>query len=192
MIDSDDLSLYFFAYFKRGSGIFKPFVRDLRNVNETVDSFFEFDKRAERNDSYDFALYNVADLIFTGNEIPGLGLKLFISQRNFLGFFVAFKNFEFVFFADFENVGRSVAARPGQIGNVSKTVNAVNVYERTESSKSYDRAFDDIADGYGAEEFFFFFSSFSVSLSLFGFENNSLRSNDLFSLAVFDLFGFKS
>lgn len=81
-------------------------------MNESVDTFFDFNERAETYYSYDRTFDNVAYRIFIGGKFPRLRLELFISERNLLGFLIAFKNFEFVRFIKFEYVCGSLRVGP--------------------------------------------------------------------------------
>ena len=154
-------------------------MRNLRNVNKPVDSFFNFNECAETCDSYDFTLDNVADSIFIRSKLPGLRLKLFITERNLLGFLIAFKNLKFVLLTDFKNFGRSFSVSPAKVGDVSEAIETVNVDKRAECSESYDSTRYDVAFVDRREEFLFFLSFCSVSFGFFSFEDYSLRADDL-------------
>ena len=168
-------------------------MRNLRNVNKSVDSLFNLNERAETYNSYDFTFYGFADRILIGGKLPGLRLKLFISERNLLGFLIAFQHFEFILLTDFKNVGRSFSVGPTKVGNMSKAIESVYVYKRAERSESYYRTGNDVAFVDRGEEFLFLFSLSRISFRFFGFENNSLGSDDLLSSAlIFNFFGFKS
>ena len=66
--------IYFLPDAEHGRRIFQPFVGNLRNVHKPVDSLFQFDERAERNDTYDFSVHHVALRVFFRRKIPRLRL----------------------------------------------------------------------------------------------------------------------
>ena len=74
-----DLDFYFVAFFQSVCSLLDPTVVDLADMNESVDSGFQFNECAERNESGDFALNNRTYGIFLLSDFGGLFLKLLIS-----------------------------------------------------------------------------------------------------------------
>ena len=118
-------------------------------------------------------------------------MKLLITDRNFFVFFIDFQNYEVVSFAEFQNVRRRFNVVPRKVAYVRQAVKTVYDDERAELSESCNGTRNDIVFCNVCEEFRFFCGSFSVAFSLFGFQNNFLRSDDFFSSrGVFDFKGF--
>ena len=73
-------------------------------MNESVYSGIYFGKCTERNDSYDFAVNNIADFKLVFNLFPRIVLGFFESERDFAFFFVKIKNINFNFITNIYNL----------------------------------------------------------------------------------------
>ena len=154
-------------------------------MNKTVDAFFNFNECAERYNPYNLAVYNFANGILLCGEVPRLRLKLLVTDRNFLVLFIHLKNKEVIGFAYFKDVGNVFNAGPGKIRYMSKAIETVNGYKRTEIGYPFNLAFNGIAYIYGSEESFFLSGLCSLAGVLFFLKNNALGSNYFLPSAVF-------
>src|SRR5699024_785495 len=125
--------------------------------NETVDALFKLNKRTEGNDADDLAVYDIAFGIALSRGVPRTGLELFVADGNFLVFAINLEDLELIALANLKNVRDFLHARPGQIGNVRKAIEAVDGNECTEGGNSLHLALDDVADLNGIEERRFLF-----------------------------------
>src|SRR5579859_3532129 len=98
---------------------------EIGNVDQTVDSLFDFHKRAEVGHVAYAALDYGADAVAVRNGGPGVGLELFQAQRDapLLGMYVEHHGFDLVSRADHFR-GMFHAPRPGHFGNVDQTLDA--------------------------------------------------------------------
>ena len=97
----------------------------IRNVNQSFDAVFDFDKRAEVRQITNATAHFVADLKSLADRIPGIRLKLFDSQTDasFVRINVQNLNFDFVIFSD-EIFRMLDAFRPGHFRDVNQSFNA--------------------------------------------------------------------
>ena len=154
-------------------------------MNKSVNSLFNLNEYAERHNSYNFTVNYVADVVFTVSQIPRLGLKLFITDWNFLVFVVDFKNDKFVNFTDFQNIGHIFRTSPAEVGNMSKAVKTVYGHKRAETGRPFNFAFNNVADCNICKKFFFFRKFCCVSRIALFLKNYPLRSDNFFLTAVF-------
>lgn len=148
-LETDDLRFDFLTFFKEFRRFFHIFVRNLRNVDKTVDAVLDLYERSERMNPCDGAFDDRADRIFFGGEFIRFLLKLFVTERDFAGFTVGLQNDEVVSLVEFQNFGRLADFLPAEIADVSEAVVTFDAHERSERSKAFDLALNDSAGNDG-------------------------------------------
>src|SRR5205085_11436332 len=107
-------------------GLLDAPVAQLRNVAEALDALFDLDKGAEVGKAHDLAGHRVADLVRLEEAIPGVRLQVFDRQRQPATFQVDVGDDRVNRLVLLQDVRRVLdALRPGNVGNVHETVNAI-------------------------------------------------------------------
>src|SRR5207237_963226 len=81
-IDAEDLRLNRVALLQHLGRMLDLAPRHVRNVDEPVDAFFDFDERPELGEIADLAVNRRADWIFLRELVPRIGLDLLEAERN--------------------------------------------------------------------------------------------------------------
>jgi len=186
-VDGENHRFDFFADFdhvRRALNALRP--GNFGNVNQTFDTFFDFDEGTVRSQTDDFTADAGADRVLGVDILPRIGKRLLQAERNAFFLEVDIENHHFDLIADFDHFGRMVDATPTHVGDMQQAVDTVEVHERTEIGDVLDRALAELTDLDFAEQFEF--------LSAAGFFDDLAAGNhDVLALFVdfknFDLQG---
>ncbi len=120
----------------------------VRNVDHTIDAFFEFHERTVSSEVADRPLDGGADRIAHFDFIPWVGIELTHAERDLLLLDADAENDGLDFLADFQNIGwTGDALDPAEFGNVDKTFDAaLDFDERAVGKKLGDAALDVVTD----------------------------------------------
>ena len=121
-------------------------MRDFRNVHESIQTGFEFDKCAVFLELYDFAFDDLTLGIVLVDDRPGLRRILLESQGNLPFLLVHGQNFDVDCLSDGKSFLRMPELTPGDFRNVEQSVQSADVYKSTVIGKAHHFAFDDVAD----------------------------------------------
>lgn len=103
---------------------------EFRDVDETFNAFFEFDKRAVVDEVYNLAAYVCADRILAFDIFPRVGSGLFEAEGHAFAFRVDFDNHNGNLFADLYHFARVRDSAPAHVGDMEEAVETVEVDER--------------------------------------------------------------
>src|ERR1700694_2886608 len=91
---------------------------EIRDVDETVDAFFDFDEHTEVGELADAALDHRADAVASGDGGPRVGLELFDSERDAAILRLHIQHHGFHLIADFDDLARVLhPPAPGHFGD---------------------------------------------------------------------------
>ena len=99
-------------------------------MNQTLDARLEFDKRAEIREARDGAVHAFAGLIFFGDRVPRMRLKLLHADRNALLVRVDLDDHGFDLLARGKHVRRLVDATPRNFADMQQGIHAADIDER--------------------------------------------------------------
>ena len=114
--------------------------RHLRQMNQTVEPRFEFDKGAEIGDARYRALDPIAGVILIRRADPGVRLQLFQTQRDALLRGIDLENLHVELLADRESVGRLIHAPVRNIGDMQHAVHPADIDESPVIEQAAHRA----------------------------------------------------
>lgn len=150
---------------------------ELGNVDESFDTALDFDKRTVGQKLGDAALDVVADRVFPLDVFPWILGHLLEAEGNTLFFLVHVQNDDIDGLADVEEFGRVIDAAPRHVGDVEKSVHALEIDEGTEVGDVLDRAGDLVADFDTGEEGL-------AELGALGFDDFAAGNDDVFTVVV--------
>src|SRR6202007_592504 len=119
--------------------------RHLRNVDQALDTGFEFDESAIVGDVGDAALETRADRIFRLDALPWIVEQLFHTERDAVRLVVDLDDLDLHLLADIEHFGGVIDAPPGDIGDVQEPIDAAQIDESAVVGDVLDHAVDDLA-----------------------------------------------
>ena len=148
-----------------------------RDVDQTFDAGFQFNKRTIVGDVCHAALMDRAQWELAFDAVPWIVLKLLHTKADTMRFLVDLDDLDFHRFADCDDFGRMVDAAPGHVGDVQQTVDTAQVHEGPVFGDVLDHTVDGVA-----------FLDFANHLgALFGagfFQNSAARDNDVATATV--------
>ena len=118
----------------------------LADVHEPLDAVFEFHKRPVAHHVDDRALADRAHRVLVGDLGPRAGRPLLHAERDLLAVAVDVQHLHLDLLVDLHHLARMADPRPAHVGDVEQTVDAAEVYERTEVGDVLDHAAADLAD----------------------------------------------
>ena len=158
-----------------------------RDMDQTLDTGFQFDERAVVGDVGHAAFQLGADRELALDALPRIGLKLLHAKRDTLGLRVEADHLNLDGLADLQGFGRVADALPGDVGDMQQAINAAKVNESAVIGDVLDHTLKDLAflevgDKLGA--------GFRTGF----FQNGAARDNDVAAAAVDlqDLEGLRS
>jgi hypothetical protein len=149
----------------------------LRDVNEALDTRFEFDECPVVGDGDDLAVDARADRVLIFSRGPRVRLKLFETQTYALALAVEGEHLYRQFVGDVEHVRRVVDPAPAHVGNMQQTVDPPQVDEGPVIGNILDHALQD-------RPFLELFQGFFAMLLALFFEQNSTGKDDVAATAV--------
>ena len=120
--------------------------RELGDVDEAFQAFFQFHESAVRQQIDDFAFHDGAGRILLIDIQPGVRGHLLDAEGNAFLIVIDADDHNVDLFADFQDLGRMIDAAPAHIGEVQKAIDAGQIDESAEVSDVLDNAFPDVAD----------------------------------------------
>src|SRR5262245_26645531 len=115
----------------------------LRNVNQALDSRFEFAERAVICQADDLTLDARADREPFHGRRPRIRDQLFIAQTDALFVAIEFEHFDLDALADLENLVRILNPAPGHIRDMEQTIEPAKIDECAIFGNILDLSFDD-------------------------------------------------
>src|SRR5690625_53567 len=122
------------------------------DVDQALDALLDTHERTERNQLGDLAGNDLADLVRTGELLPGVLLRRLERQGDTLALHVHVENLDGDLLADLDDLAGVVDVLPRELGDVNQTVDATQVHEGTEVDDRGDDALADLALLEGVEE----------------------------------------
>jgi len=104
---------------------------NFRNMNQPLNAFFKFDKHAIVGNINDFTLHDCINRVFIFNTFPGMGSKLFQTQRYSLFLLIVIDNLDGQFLIHLDDFLRMIDPAPGNIGNMQQSVQTAQIDEDT-------------------------------------------------------------
>ncbi len=117
----------------------------LRDVDEALDAFLEFDESAVIDEADDAAEHVDAVGVALFGAFPGVGRQLLVAQADALAVGAELQDLDLNLVAHIEELGGMRHASPAHIGDVEKAVDATEVDKRTVVGEVFDDAVDDSA-----------------------------------------------
>ncbi len=150
---------------------------ELRDVDKTLDAFFDLNESAVGHEIGDLALDLLANRKALFETIPGVGLKLFETKRDTLLVLVDLEDDNREAVAWLDGLARVRETCPGHVGDVEKSVDAIEIEEGSEVGDVLDGTFDLVTGAHGSEELL-------ASLTALGLDEFAAAEDDVLAILV--------
>ena len=138
IVDVDNLNINLISNMKNIRGRSDLLGRKLRNVDKSVNTGDKLSESAERQQTYDLDLCNVADGVGGHEYIPRVGLLGLISERDTSCVLIEGLNVNGNLLTDRYNIGGMRDSRPRKLGAMYHTVDSAEVYKCAIACKGFD------------------------------------------------------
>src|SRR4029079_5929845 len=113
-------------------------VRELGDVDETLDARDDLDERTEGDDLRDAALDDVPLIVGVYHLLPRVRLGLLQAERDALPLPIDVEHLDLHLLPDLEQLGRMVDVTPGELRDVDQAVDPLEADERAEVDEFAD------------------------------------------------------
>ena len=114
----------------------------LGNVDQTLDTIFEFNERAVISNAGNASRHSRADRKAFFNTRPGIGQQLFVTQRDALALAIKLQDLDLNRVANSEKLARILQATPRHVSHMQQAINSTEIDERAVVSQVLNLTFD--------------------------------------------------
>ena len=149
----------------------------LGNVDQALDTRFEFDERAIISDVGDPALVFGLDRVLQIDTVPRIGFELLHAEADALGLDVEADDLDLDGLADTQNFGRMADPPPGDIGDMQQAVDFAEIDERAVVGDVLDHALENLPLFQAGDQF-------GAGLGASLFHDRAARDHDIAAAAI--------